>query len=207
MQLVNKLTTETAPRGTIKQLGHLLLRIIHVFAEADEDAKVFMAKWNVKDGFLLLDCKEGEDYNFAYVLPQEEGLPIKLVIPVPLQMGWIESTLYFGAELETRRDVAEQYVEQLVGTLPVNKFAAHLAQGEDFGNMPEVSDDKRLKYLLEVFVDDFFVGYPHTAGADDACWECSDACDAQHVPSRHEQGEQPYLAKEASKAQGSMGLA
>ena len=72
MQLVNKLTTETAPRGTIKQLGHLLLRIIHVFAEADEDAKVFMAKWD-KDGFWKLDCKE------------------ELVIPTTLQMDWIES--------------------------------------------------------------------------------------------------------------------
>ena len=62
---------------------------------------------------------------------------------------------YFGAASETGRDVAEQYVERPLGTLPQHKFASHVAQGEDFNSMPKASNDKRLNYLLEVFVDDY----------------------------------------------------
>ncbi len=43
-------------------------------------AKVFMAKWDIKDGFWWMDYAEGEEWNFAYVLPQPKGEPIKLVI-------------------------------------------------------------------------------------------------------------------------------
>eukprot|EP00956_Cyclotella_meneghiniana_P026592 scaffold57877_cov41-Cyclotella_meneghiniana.AAC.3 len=39
---VNEATTLEAPSGAIDQLGHSLQRIIHAFAEADEDAKIFM---------------------------------------------------------------------------------------------------------------------------------------------------------------------
>jgi hypothetical protein len=56
-----------APKGALDQLGHSLSRIIHAFAEAPdtEDVKIFMAKWDVKDGFWRMCCKEGEEYNFA----------------------------------------------------------------------------------------------------------------------------------------------
>jgi hypothetical protein len=67
---VNDTTEKRAPKGAIDQIGDCLLRIIHAFAEADQDAKVFMAKWNIKDGFWHMDCEEGEEWNFAYVLPQ-----------------------------------------------------------------------------------------------------------------------------------------
>ena len=87
---VNESSVKTAPVGVINQLGHSLSRIIHAFAQTDNDAKIFMAKWDIKDGFWRLDCQEGEEWNFAYVLPQEEGKPTKLVVPTSLQMGWIE---------------------------------------------------------------------------------------------------------------------
>jgi hypothetical protein len=40
-----------APKGALDQLGQSLSRIIHAFAEAEEDSKIFMAKWDIKDGF------------------------------------------------------------------------------------------------------------------------------------------------------------
>jgi len=52
--LVNSTTVKTAPKGTIDQLGHSLTCIIHAFAEAEEDALIFMAKWDIKDGFWRL---------------------------------------------------------------------------------------------------------------------------------------------------------
>ena len=48
---VNSTTVKTAPKGAIDQLGHSLSRVIHAFAETDDDAKIFMAKWDIKDGF------------------------------------------------------------------------------------------------------------------------------------------------------------
>ena len=117
LMAVNDTSTKTAPQGAIDQIGHALKRIIHAFAGAGEDEKIFMAKWDIKDGFWRLQCREGEEWNFAYVLPQELGLPIKLVVPTSLQMGWIESPPYFCAASETARDVAAQYIETAEGSL------------------------------------------------------------------------------------------
>jgi hypothetical protein len=62
---VNDTTIESAPKGAIDQLGECLTRIIHAFVEASDDAKIFMAKWDIKDGFWRMDCRDGEEWNFA----------------------------------------------------------------------------------------------------------------------------------------------
>ena len=152
---VNESLVRTAPKGAIDQLGYSLQRIIHAFAQAHPDEKIFMAKWDIKDGFWRLDCEEGEEWNFAYVLPQEEGMPAKLVVPTSLQMGWIESPPYFCAASETGRDVAADYVETEIGTLPAHKFLKYSASGKDFESLPKQSDDEGLKYLVECYVDDY----------------------------------------------------
>jgi hypothetical protein len=56
---VNGSTTKMAPSGAINQLGHSLQRIIHAFAEAKKNDKIFMAKWNIKDGSGNLMPKPG----------------------------------------------------------------------------------------------------------------------------------------------------
>jgi hypothetical protein len=70
---INDTMEKLAPKGAIDQTGKCLSQIIHAFAEADPTAKVFMVKWDIKDGFWRMDCKEGEEWNFAFVLPQPEG--------------------------------------------------------------------------------------------------------------------------------------
>ncbi len=84
-----------APAGAIDQIGECLARIIHAFAKTDKDAKNFMSKWDIKDGFWRMDCATGEEWNFAYVLPQEDGMPTTLVVPTSLQMGWVKSPPLF----------------------------------------------------------------------------------------------------------------
>ena len=42
---VNNTTEKLAPKGAIDQIGDCLSHIIHAFAEADQNAKVFMAKF------------------------------------------------------------------------------------------------------------------------------------------------------------------
>ncbi len=46
-----------------------------------------------------------------YVLLQEEGKPVQIVVPTLLQMSWVESPPYFCAATETARDVATDYIE------------------------------------------------------------------------------------------------
>jgi hypothetical protein len=158
LKSVNESTTLSAPAGAIDQLGHTLQRVIHAMAEADlrGDEKVFMAKYDIKDGFWRLNCQKGEEWNFAYVLPQEEGKPVKLVVPTSLQMGWVESPPYFGAASETVRDVASQYVELPVGALKDNKFVEHALGGEECKKLPDtVACNKGFRYFMGVYVDDF----------------------------------------------------
>ena len=81
---VNDSTEKTAPQGSINQMGHTLSRIIHAFASTDPSAKILMAKFDIKDGFWQLDCQEGKEYNFAYVLPQPDDTPEdKWIIVIP----------------------------------------------------------------------------------------------------------------------------
>ena len=153
---VNDGTTKTAPRGAIDQIGHSLQRIIHAFAAADEDAKIFMAKWDIKDGFWRLDCEQGEEWNFAYVLPPRPGTPTQLVIPTSLQMGWIESPPYFCAASETARDVAEQYMQLPIGALEPHKFLPLTELVNDINDLPLSGADKDdWKFMLEVYMDDY----------------------------------------------------
>ena len=112
------MTIKMAPAAAVDQLGHSLSRLIHAFAEASIDDKIFMAKWDVKDGFWHLDCANGEELNFAYMLPQPPGMPTKLVIPTSLQMGWIKSPAYFCSASETSRDVSATYSQTELGSLP-----------------------------------------------------------------------------------------
>lgn len=95
------------------------------------------------------------EWNFAYVLPQEEGKPVKLVVPTSLQMGWIESPGYFCAAADTGRDVAAQYAETLIGSLPNHKFLSYTADGEAFAKLPLSTNNANFKYLIECYMDDY----------------------------------------------------
>ena len=57
--LVNESSVKTAPIGAINKMGPSLMRLIHAFAQAAEEANIFMAKWDINDGFWQLDCQKG----------------------------------------------------------------------------------------------------------------------------------------------------
>jgi hypothetical protein len=152
---VNDTTVKMAPKGAIDQIGECLSRIVHAFAEASEDAKIFMAKWDIKDGFWRMDCQEGEEWNFAYVLPQPEGSPIMIVVPTSLQMGWVESPPYFCAATETARDIATEYTDMPVGSLPDHKFTGYTVGGESYYELPDIETGETFHSMVEVYVDDF----------------------------------------------------
>ena len=103
---MNENSEKTALGGAIDQIGHVLLLLIHAFAEASDCANIFQEKWDIKDGFWRLDCKEGGKWIFCYVLTQKPGMPIKPVVTTSIHMGWIESPPYFCTVSETGQDVA-----------------------------------------------------------------------------------------------------
>jgi hypothetical protein len=153
---VNDTIEKTAPPGAIDQIGECLSRIIHAFAEADDAAKIFMAKWDIKDGFWRMDCAEGEEWNVAYVLPQEEGAPVTIVVPTSLQMGWVESPPYFCAATETSRDISTEYIKTKVNSLHRHKFEHYVVGASAYTDLPESGHDpQNVLYMVEVYVDDF----------------------------------------------------
>lgn len=114
-----------------------------------------MAKWDIKDSFWGMDCRNGEEWNFAYVLPQPEGSPTMLVVPTSLQMGWVESPPYFCTATETARDIATEYTDMPVGSIPAHKFSKYTANGESYGELAEDHDGQPFRTMIEVYVDDF----------------------------------------------------
>jgi len=153
---VNGTTEKTAPAGAIDQIGKCLSRIIHAFAEADDEAKIFMAKWDIKDGFWRIDYAAGEEWNFAYVLPQEEGEPLTLVVPTSPQMGWVDSSPYFCAATETSRDISTEYIKTEVNSLHRHKFEHYVVGAPAYTDLPESGQDPQgFWYMVEVYVDDF----------------------------------------------------
>jgi len=82
-------------------------------------------------------------------------MPITLVIPTSLQMGWVESPPYFCAAMETARDIAYDYCNTPVGSLPHHKFAKHVTGAKEFNELLSTSEIRDFFYALEVYVDDF----------------------------------------------------
>ena len=153
---VNDSTVKLAPQGALDQSGHALSRIVHAFAKAEDDVKIFMAKWDIKDGFWRMDCAEGEEYNFAYVPPQEDGKPVTLVVPTSLQMSWVESPPYFCAMTETVRDITATYSNTPIGRLPPHKFVRHVRGDAALAALPaSAGTNSTCRYCLEVYVENF----------------------------------------------------
>jgi hypothetical protein len=72
--------------------------VIQAFEEANKDAKIFTAKWDIKDGFWQTDCAKGGEWNFAYVLPQPEDQLVQIVVPdgmgqIPTLFLWQQKCL------------------------------------------------------------------------------------------------------------------
>jgi len=85
---VNKATTPLSYHKSMEQMGKALWCIVVTIAYADpEGGPIFLAKWDIKDGFWWLVILDEKTWHFCYKLPRlsEEDL-IELVKPVCLQM-------------------------------------------------------------------------------------------------------------------------
>ena len=165
---VNEATSETAPSEAIDQVGEVLPRIIEALATTPlSDDPILFSKLDIKDGFWRMACAAGEEWNFAYVLPNHPGEPIELVIPSALQMGWTLSPCFFHVASETARDVAQTFAQEAIGALPAHPLEAPtLSKFLGLENPEEwdtekcrafvtMMDDKPFFHMLEIYCDDF----------------------------------------------------
>ena len=157
---------QEAPLHSMSQLGKVLPRLIHAMATSPEEHGpwVFM-KLDIKDGFWRMVVPEEAEFNFCYVLPQDDpNAPIQIVVPSSLQMGWTNSPPFFCAATETARDVAETLAQKTA--LPPHPFERITMSDEELllhqvqhpsqwrtADLPQRRD--QLNKLLEVYVDDF----------------------------------------------------
>jgi hypothetical protein len=70
-------------------------------------------------------------------------------------MGWVESPPYFCAAMETARDIATEYTDMLVGSIPTHKFVKYTVDGEAYAELPDNHVGQTFLTMIEVYVDDF----------------------------------------------------
>ena len=159
---VNEASVEGAPMEAMAQIGTVLPRLIDAIALAPaEGGDIMFSKLDIKDGFWRMVCALGEEWNFAYVLPNHPGKPVEIVVPSALQMGWTYSPPFFCAASETARDVAQSYAAEPLGSLPEHPLENHtLPDSLHLPRPSDLKDDKSKSaaaflHMLEVYVDDF----------------------------------------------------
>eukprot|EP00978_Attheya_sp_CCMP212_P010169 scaffold24432_cov29-Attheya_sp.AAC.1 len=101
---VNDTTTPLAREKPVNELGKVLLRIFDFMLEVPVGETINFSKIDLSDGFWRMVVEAEDAWNFAYVLPDPPGSPIRLVVPHALQMGWTQSPAFFCSATETTRD-------------------------------------------------------------------------------------------------------
>ncbi len=73
--------------------------------------------------------------------PQAAGMPIVIVVPFLLQMGWVESPPHFCTATETARDIASDYSNTPIGSITPHKFANYVRGDNNFKVLLTTSED------------------------------------------------------------------
>ncbi len=164
---------------------------------------ILMSKLDISDGFWWLIVRDADCFNFAYVLPQWEGEPCRIVVPSAVQMGWVESPSLFCAVTESVRNLAQHFVVEAV-PLPQHQVESSMA----IDDVPMRGRAETPSKLLQVHVDDF-------------CYVATQSKDGAHIPiirqaaihgimavfpppavTKHQDGKEPILASKLLKGDG-----
>jgi hypothetical protein len=146
----NETTKRLALEAPVKEIGHVFPRLLHFIDSVNPDEIVMLLKIDLSDGFWRMLVKDDAKWNFAYVMPDPPGSPVRLVVPPALQMGWAESPACFCAAIETGCDTIHKSVatnEQL----PPHVFESYMHPAQ----APKRSLQKDSMYTVSVYLDDF----------------------------------------------------
>lgn len=155
-QAVNDSTEPLADPRAIDQIGKVMPRTLEFMANAPREHPIYFSKYDISDGFWRMVVARGEEWNFAYVLPQPPGAPVRLVVPNALQMGWKESPGYFCSASETARDIAADLAgfNGVQRELPMHRLEELIQlPPPEQGSRPDVTPWS----AIEVYVDDFIL--------------------------------------------------
>ncbi len=93
-------TVILAPSTLVKEIGQVLHRLLYNMKITRAGVWILFSKLDISNGFWRLVVTNNCSFNFAYVLPQLQGQPIRIVVLLAMQMGWKESPAYFCAKTE-----------------------------------------------------------------------------------------------------------
>lgn len=96
----------TAPMDAM-QFGGALHRLLHKVRHANpKHGKVYISKYDLKDGFYRIHLRPSQCPSLAVVLPEYEGMPRLVAVPLVLTMGWTNSPPTFCSVSESICDLA-----------------------------------------------------------------------------------------------------
>jgi hypothetical protein len=125
---------------------------------------ILFCKLDISNGFWHLIVQEEDSFNFAYVLLQKEGEPVRIVVPSAVQMGWVESPSLFCTITESAQDLTQHLVDTNVN-LPPHPFEAKM----NIQHVPLQARADVPSKLLQVYVNNF-------------CYASMEAKDGCHIP-------------------------
>ncbi len=161
---MNESTVLKAPSEAVKDIGKVFLHLLQYMHNTLEGLHILFSKLDISDGFWRLVVQGADSYNFAYVLPQQDGEPIQILMPSAMQMGWIESPPLFCAVTKLAWDLMQHLVDNRV-CLP-----AHLLKDKtSIKNVPMHARMATPTKLLQVYMDNF-------------CNAAMQSLDGSHVP-------------------------
>ncbi len=162
---VNDTTALQAPKNAVRKIGKVLPHLLTYMRDTPAGLHVLMLKLDISDGFWRLIVWDVDCYNFASVLPQQEGKPCRIVVPSAVQMGWVESPALFCAVTESARDLMAQHFVDAAVPLPPHQVESSMAIEDVLMRGRAVTPSK----LLQVYVDDF-------------CYAVTQSIDGVHIP-------------------------
>ena len=156
-----------APAEPVKEIGRVLPRLLQYMRDTPAGLHILFCKLDISNGFWRLTVRPQDSFNFAYVLPQKEGEPVRIVVPLAVQMGWVESPSLFCTVTEMARDITQHLVGANV-ILPPHPIESQMT----FQHVPLRARADVPSKLLQVYVDDF-------------CYASTEAKDGCHIPWIH----------------------
>ncbi len=156
---VNETTAKLAPQEPVQEIGQVFRRLLDLIDGAEAGEVVMLAKIDLSDGFWRMLVQEDQQWNFAYVMPDPPGHPVRIVVPSALQMGWAESPAYFCAATETGRDIIQGLVDDEV-ELPPHCLEHYMQPAK---KAKRAKGDSPGRVGLYVYVDDYIAGVVENA--------------------------------------------
>ncbi len=147
---MNNSTVLAALPEVVKEIGKVFPWLLQYMQDTPEGLHILFSKLDISNGFWHLVVWEADNFNFAYVLPQQAGKPVRIVVPSAVQMGWVESPPLFCAVTKSAWDLTQHLVENKVD-LPPHPLKDKIS----IKDMPMRAWTATPTKLLQVYMDDF----------------------------------------------------